>query len=100
MTGDYQHGISSYCRQTGYSSRAARERAIHEVRHADGIGGDSPTLEEAFVTLTLGRRPLKTLVFVVNITDDCGAVAGGVTTGVVSTGGLKVLFPRSVPLKM
>jgi hypothetical protein len=40
------------------------------VRLADSNGGDSPALEEAFVTLTPGQRPLKTLVFVTSITDE------------------------------
>lgn len=69
MTGDYRHRTSSYYHQTGHSSMTARQRAIHEVRPAD-IRGDSPTLEEAFVTLTPGRCPLKTLVFVANITNE------------------------------
>jgi hypothetical protein len=30
----------------------------------------------------------------------CDGVAGGATAGVASTSGLKVLFPRSVPLRM
>jgi hypothetical protein len=30
----------------------------------------------------------------------CGGVAGDATAGVASTGRLKVLFPRSVPLRM
>jgi hypothetical protein len=29
-----------------------------------------------------------------------GGVAGGATVGVASTGGLKMVFPRSVPLNM
>jgi hypothetical protein len=50
---------SSDCPQIGHRSRTARERAIYEV----------PILNEAFVTLTMGLHPLKTWVFVANITD-------------------------------
>jgi hypothetical protein len=40
------------------------------VRSADGISREPPILKEAFVTLTLGRRPLEIWVFIADITDE------------------------------
>jgi hypothetical protein len=37
---------------------------------ADGISIEPPHLGEAFIKLTLGRRPVTTQVFVANITDE------------------------------
>lgn len=41
------------------AARLFREKTIHEVRRADSIGRDF-IINEALVTLILGRRPLKT----------------------------------------
>jgi hypothetical protein len=37
---------------------------------ADGIWGSLTILKEVSLTLTLGQRPLKMLVYITNITDD------------------------------
>jgi hypothetical protein len=67
---------------------------------------DQPELVTAMILLSLKRavyrKPRACWMVdeacVVHVVD-CDGVAGGATTGVASTGGLK-LFPRSIPLRM
>jgi hypothetical protein len=47
-----------------------RKTAKPTLHTADGIWGSFPILKEVFLTMTLGRRPLKILVFVTNITNE------------------------------
>jgi hypothetical protein len=48
----------------------ARNAAEPTIQTANGIWGSAPLLKEVFLTLTLGRRPLKIWVFVANITNE------------------------------
>jgi hypothetical protein len=46
------------------------KRAKPTLHAADGICGSFTILKEVFLTLTLGRRPLKIWVYVTNITNE------------------------------
>jgi hypothetical protein len=70
MPSDSGHWGVRHCGKTGHSRRMARKAAEPKFNAANGVRRALSILKEAYVTLTLGRRPLKIWVFVADITNE------------------------------